>query len=176
MASQKRPRGFTLVEIMAVVAIIGVLSTVALPELGRASLRARAAERRAIMTSIAQSVSDLTLNLGKVPDGGMLGNWNPAGLPTTAKRHFDITAAGWNQLALMVDGDTYYSYYFLVDPTGGTDPVTGAQVPSLDVKALGDLDGDGITSQKQISYVGLGQSYVLKTEIPADGAEDQGTF
>jgi len=171
-----RSRGFTLVEIMAVVAIIGVLSSVALPELGRASLRARAAERRAIMVSIAQSVSDHTLTVGKLPAAGIHAGWNPAGAPTTGRRPFDKSAAVWNQLALMIDGNVYYSYKFDVDPDAALDPVTHNAVPALDVNATGDLDGDGVPSNKTISYVGFGHSYVLKDEDPGEGAEDRATF
>ncbi len=175
MSARRSPRGFTVVEILVAVATIGILTSVALPELGRAQLRARAAERRTIMVAIAQSVSDLTLNLGRLPPGGITGNWNPAGAPTTYKRRFDMAAPGWNQLALRVDGNTYYSYRFFVNPSG-TNPVTGEAQPTLDVYAAGDLDGDGSQSTKQISYVGFGHSYQLVFEDPEQGAEDQNTF
>lgn len=175
MARRQSPRGFTVIEILIAVATIGILSSVALPELGRAQLRARAAERRTIMVAIAQSVSDLTLNLGKLPAGGITGEWNPAGAPTTSKRRFDVSAVGWNQLALTIDGNLYYSYKFVVDPNG-TNPITHDPQPTLDVFAAGDLDGDGAQSTKHISYVGFGHSYQLVFEDPVQGAEDQSTF
>ena len=46
MSPRRHDRGFTIIELMLCVAIIGVLSTLAIPLLQRAQLRAKAAEGR----------------------------------------------------------------------------------------------------------------------------------
>lgn len=170
MSIRRRASGFTLIELMIVVALIGILSTIAIPEFGRLTLRAKAGERREIINAISRCMSDLVLNQGRIPGGTLTGAWNPAGTPTTVQRYMNLSLAGWNQLALSVEGRTHYSYQFIATTTG-TPPE-----PVLDIWAVGDLDGDGFLSTKQISYVGFGNIYVNKSETPAEGLEDQGTF
>lgn len=168
----RRAHGFTLLEIMMVAAIIGVLSSVAIPEFAHAGLRARAAERRNIMVAIAHSYSDLALNKGSSP--ALTGDWNPA-VPKIYKQRLDMTQPGWNALAIEFEGFTYYSYKFVANPNG-TNPLDGTPQPTLDVSAVGDLDGDGALSTKTISYVGFGHAYQLVVETPAEGQEDLTTF
>ena len=56
-AGGARPaRGFTLVELMIAVGIVGLLASVAVPLLTRATLRSRAAERLTIMRAIADAI------------------------------------------------------------------------------------------------------------------------
>jgi len=169
----RRTRGFTLIELMIVVGIMGVLSSVAMPEFLRLSMRARAAERRTILHGISHAMSELVLNSGQTP--ALTGDWNPA-TPTPQKQHFDGTAPGWRDLAMQIEGYTYYSYKFVSDPVGAVDPITGAILPTLDIYAVGDLDGDGVQSSKTLSYVMYGHAYQLVAETPAEGAEDSGTF
>lgn len=168
----RSPRGFTLLEIMMVTAIIGVLSSVAIPEFQRAALRARAAERRTVMVAIAHSYSDLALNKGTSP--ALTGDWNPA-VPHPYKQRLDMSQPGWTELAVQFDGGTYYSYKFVANPNG-TNPVDGTPQPTLDVSAVGDLDGDGDLSAKTISYVGFGHAYQLVIETPPEGQEDAAAF
>jgi prepilin-type N-terminal cleavage/methylation domain-containing protein len=169
--SRTRHRGFTLIELMMTVAILGVLSSVAMPELGRMTLRARTAERRTVLIAIARAMSDVTLNQGRVPNGGtFVGDWNPAGTATPAKREMSRTAPGWSQLPLEIEGRTYYSYKFVCEDHGGLSQVT------LDTFASGDLDGDGTPSPKHISYLGFGNAYHQILEDPLQGEEDKGTF
>ena len=163
------PRGFTLIELMIVVAIIGILSSIALPEFGKLQLRSKAAERRTIMVSVARAVTDLTMARGSVPGGRLLGDSNPPQAPGTSKHQFNPGAAGWNQLSVMIEGATYYQYLFLVE-----DHVRAPT--TLDVSAIGDLDGDGLASSKTISYVGLGNAFQETIEVPLSGQEDEGTF
>jgi prepilin-type N-terminal cleavage/methylation domain-containing protein len=168
MTRRTASRGFTLIELMIVVAIVGVLSSVAIPELNRAHLRARAAERRSIMTSIAQTTSDVMLNQARLSGGTLLGDWNPNVVVSPAKHAFNSGQSGWNQLPLAIEGATYYQYKFLVDDTVA--PTT------LDIWAVGDLDGDGVPSTKQISYVGYGNAFAIRIEVPEQEAEDAATF
>lgn len=168
--TSRTARGFTLIELMIVTAIIGLLATVAIPEFERLALRARVSERRTIMVGITRAMSGLSLNLGRIPD--LAGAWNPA-TPMTYPQHFDLTAAGWNQLSLEIEGKTYYSYSFVSNPNG---TVNGQSQATLDVSAVGDLDGDGVQSAKTISYLGYGQAYQIVTETPPEGQEDVVTF
>jgi hypothetical protein len=153
MKTRSSSRGFTLIELMEFRAI---------------TLRARAAERRTIMTAILRSVSDVTLNKPNLPGAKLFGDWNPNVPVDTTKHAFNSAQAGWDQLAIQIEGKTYYSYKFLMDATPAT--------PTLDITAVGDLDGDGLLSTKVISYIGLANAFVEKVETPDAGLEDLDTF
>jgi prepilin-type N-terminal cleavage/methylation domain-containing protein len=172
-----RAAGFTLIELMIVVAIVGILSSVAIPSFGKFTLRAKAAERGVLMKRIKQGVDDLYLRKGKVHDSGELeGDYQPAFPPTSTKQLPNWYATGWPEIfvaGIEIEGKTYYSYYFKAD-----DLAAGG--PSLVVMAAGDLDGDANYSYKINTYVRDAGSYRLDSEDPHAGAEDDlsayGTF
>jgi prepilin-type N-terminal cleavage/methylation domain-containing protein len=148
-------RGFTLVELMMAVAIVGLLSSVAVPQYQRAVLRARAAERDTVMESLARAVNDTVSQQQLVPNGG---TWsagdNPPGTPSSTKRRFDWTMEGWTQLPMVVAGDAYYSYSFRA-----LDPSNDGKNVSLSVTAVGDLDGDGDQVTRTVTYAGVGYTF-----------------
>ena len=173
-AGGARPaRGFTLVELMIAVGIVGLLASVAVPLLTRATLRSRAAERLTIMRAIADAVNDTVSIQQRVPDALWTGEPNPASAPGTSKRKFDWTRPGWLPLSMVVIGDTYYQYSFVA-----TEDVP-ARLVELTVMAVGDLDGDAVPSRKVMNFRGVGYSLQpdpVTPEVPPRGEEDRTTF
>ncbi len=144
-------RGFTLIETMIAVAIVGILSSVAMPEYHRVLLRARAAERATIMDGLARAISETIGSKEGIPGGTWTGLQNPQGTPGTSKRHFDPARGGWTLLPLVVEGDTYYSYSFVA-----LDPLHNGQGVAVKITGEGDLDQDGVHSIRVDSLVGVG--------------------
>jgi len=166
--------GFTLIELMVVVAIIGVLASVALPTYQRVTLRAKRAERALMMKAIRSTIDDYFTQRDQYPWGDptffsyVIADYNPPMPVNASKRHFNPRMAGWNELALVVQGDCYYSYWLLAE----AESTFNLQY----LQAFGDLDGDGIQSQKYEEWLrqpgGINQ---LIWEYP-DPATDDRTF
>jgi hypothetical protein len=157
---------------MVVVAIIGILASVAMPQFNKAVLRSRAAERATIMDALGRGVSDVVSNRNGLPGGGTtwVGADNPpasAGLPGPSKRLASRTVAGWDVLPVFVQGGLFYTYSFVV-----TDPAPGGSAATMTVTAVGDLDGDGAQSIKQVFWLAKGYAFYKDSENPAAGMED----
>jgi type II secretory pathway pseudopilin PulG len=147
------------------VAIVGILSSVAIPEYLRVTYRARLAEREPILSSVARAVEDVMLASGQPPAPG---SYNPDDAPGPMRRIWAQSQAGWVGLPLVVHGSVYCSYrYFFATPGGGP--------RFLYVVGSCDIDGDGIPNTKMNVYEDRGESFVQRTDL-STGSDDTNIF
>ena len=116
--STGRLGGFTLVELLVVVLIIGILSAIALPQYERAVNRSRTAEALAVLRSTSQAVEAHIMETGEFP------------------AHWDMLAVRpiGSYGAFDVENDTVTSKYYkyiLVDGRIDATPISGAGADSL---------------------------------------------
>lgn len=122
--------GFTLVELMIVVAIIGLLSSVAVPMFGRYQLRAKSAEAVANLGAI-RVVQEAHFS----EHGAYLpANAEPPLIPGPSAVPFDIVGTPYAELGWSPEGRVYFSYAV----------ATSADQTGYTADAAGDIDGNGI--------------------------------
>ena len=128
-------KGFTLIELMIVVAIIGILAAIAIPNFLNYQKKSKTAEAKTNIGGIKtseiayQSESGLYAVCTAVPDATAVG---------PAKQEF-VQAGGWTTINWTPSGMCFYSYEVT---TGGT-----ATANQMVVGAIGDIDGDGINGE-----------------------------
>ena len=164
--SRLRQRAFSLVELMIVVAIIGVLSTLAIQGVRRYLANAKSAEARNALGTMARNAVD-AYDKEKFDTTGVMA---AGGVQSTGSKSFCASAAatvpaaigsvkaqkyqsnptewqngdvktGWRCLGFSVDSPQAYMYGYTA-----TTAIDGAFTAS----AQGDLDGDGVASRFEI--------------------------
>lgn len=141
MQARRFSRGFTLVELMISVAIIGVLAGIAIPAFSLYQMRSKRSEAYTNLDGIRKVQTAYFAEFGSYVDAvpspriamnGDKQNWLFEG---DKRFYFGAAGAGFDQLGWQPEGATYFDY--------DTYAVVGANGPYFTSAAYGDVDNDG---------------------------------
>jgi prepilin-type N-terminal cleavage/methylation domain-containing protein len=121
-------RGFTIIELALVLAVMGVLVAATAPTIHFLMLNARTSEARTMLSAIAHA------ELRHRRDHGQVLACPAEGEVPKGPVRFPSERPCWKALGVETDGEVRYRYSVVVGPSGWT------------ALAEGDLDGDGVTS------------------------------
>lgn len=141
-----RTAGFTLIELMLVVAIIGVLASVAIPTFMNYQNRSKRSEAYGNLVAIAKTETSFFAAEGTFVDVALA---QPAGVPGPVSRAWDAAAdLAFATLGFRPEGNVFYTY--------DVNTACGCAT-CFTATAYGDVDGDlSLSALMYVHQDGLG--------------------
>ena len=125
---RRSQKGFTLIELMIVVAIIGILAAIAIPNFLRFQLRARSSEGKTNVAALRTAEESYRAEFGSYVAAAAAPT---AGVPGNTKAVFDSTT-GFDSIGWSPEGRVYFQY-----------EITSSDGGMYTIDARADIDGDG---------------------------------
>ncbi|MCP5044891.1 MAG: prepilin-type N-terminal cleavage/methylation domain-containing protein [bacterium] len=180
----KSRKGFTLIELMIVVAIIGILAAIAIPNFIRFQLKAKTSEGKVNVAAIRTAEEAYFSEFGTYIAGAV----SPAANGGTAKTNFN-DVGGFGTIGWAPEGQVYFNYEVVISTSAtayvadagadidgnGTDQAWGYVHPAPGGTEVGE---DGTLGGTVCAGTGIpvGATDVFNQVLPCDSSYGQSEF